>query len=97
MSVARLQSLLGLEDEDVLTILDSGALDVITGAQDDRPEVRILLDLLREPEATIGAPTLRRWLRAGRPSPLDRLLARDFAGFEDALADLGERGFILRR
>jgi hypothetical protein len=41
---------------------------------------------------------LRRWVRATGPSgrPLDSLLARDFAGFEDALATLAERGFILR-
>jgi hypothetical protein len=70
---------------------------VITGEEDARPEVRILLQLLAEPEETQGAPTLRRWLRAGSPSPLERLVARDFGGFEDALADLAERGFILRR
>ncbi len=40
---------------------------------------------------------LRRWLRVGgsRGRPLDLLLARDFAGFEDALADLDERGFVI--
>ncbi len=58
--------------------------------------MRILLELLAEPEETQGAATLRRWLRAGSPSPLDRLLQRDFGGFEDALAELAERGFILR-
>jgi hypothetical protein len=71
---------------------------VITGEEDSRPEVRILLDLLHEAEERAGAPTLRRWLRANGPHgrPLDRLLGHDFAGFEDALADLAERGFILR-
>ena len=61
--------------------------------------MKILLELLREPEETLGAPTLRRWVRAsGRHGrPLDRLLAQDFAGFEDALADLGARGFVLSR
>jgi hypothetical protein len=41
---------------------------------------------------------LRRWARATGPGgrPIDRLLARDYAGFEDALAALAERGFILR-
>jgi hypothetical protein len=31
-----------------------------------------------------------------RGRPLDALLARDFATFEDLLADLAERGFVLR-
>ncbi len=41
---------------------------------------------------------LRRWVRATGPAgrPLDLLLARDFGGFEDALATLAERGFVLR-
>jgi len=56
--------------------------------------VKILLDLLHEAEERAGAPVLRRWVRTG---PIDLLLRRDFAGFEDALAELAERGFILRR
>ena len=41
---------------------------------------------------------LRRWVRREGPAgrPIDLLLARDFAGFEDALATLAERGFVLR-
>jgi len=96
-STARLQTLLGLSDEELLAILDSDALSVITGEEDSRPEVRILLQRLEEPAETVGAPTLRRWLRAGSPSPLERLVAHDFGSFEDALAELVERGFILRR
>jgi hypothetical protein len=37
---------------------------------------------------------VRREGPAGRP--LDALLARDFARFEDQLATLAERGFVLR-
>jgi hypothetical protein len=61
--------------------------------------VKILLELLREPEETLGAPTLRRWVRAsGRHGrPVELLTRQDFAGFEDALADLNERGFVLSR
>jgi hypothetical protein len=72
---------------------------VITGEEDGRPEVKILLDLLHEAEEKAGAPTLRRWVRSSGPRgvPLQLLLQRDFAGFEDALGDLAERGFILRR
>ena len=64
---------------------------MITGEEDMRPEIRILLQLLEE------NPPPGAWLRAGRPSPLQRLLQQDFGGFEDALADYNERGFILRR
>ena len=72
---------------------------MITGEEDLRPEIRILLELLREPEETLGAPTLRRWVRASGPHgrPVERLLAQDFAGFEDALGELNERGFVLSR
>ena len=90
MSAARLQALLGLSDEELLTILDSDPLAVITGEEDARPEVRILLQLLGED------PPPRAWVRAGSPSPLERLLERDFGAFEDALATLAERGFVIR-
>jgi hypothetical protein len=41
---------------------------------------------------------LRRWLRAQGPHgrPIDALLARDFGAFEEALATLERRGFIVR-
>jgi hypothetical protein len=41
---------------------------------------------------------LRRWVRAsGRAGrPIDALTRRDFGVFEDALAELAERGFVLR-
>jgi hypothetical protein len=64
---------------------------VITGEEDLRPEILILLRLLDE------TPPPRAWVRAGDPSPLQRLLRQDFAGFEDALAEFAERGFIIRR
>jgi hypothetical protein len=90
---------LGLDDEELLTILGSDPLSVITGEEDLRPEVRILLELLREPEEALGAPTLGRWVRASGPHgrPIEKLLCQDFAGFEDALADLNARGFVISR
>lgn len=97
MSAARLQSLLGLSDEELLRILDSDPLAVITGEEDTRPEVAILLDLLEEASQRASEVTLRRWVRANDAKPLKLLLAHDFAGFEDALGELAERGFILRR
>jgi hypothetical protein len=70
---------------------------VITGEEDARPEVAILLALLAEASERASEQTLRRWVRANDERALKLLLAQDFAGFEDALAELAERGFILRR
>lgn len=97
MSAARLQSLLGLSDEELLRILDSDPLAVITGEEDARPELAILLDLLADVSERASETTLRRWLRANDSKPLKLLLAHDFGGFEDALGELAERGFIIRR
>ena len=93
-----LQELLGLSDEELLAILDADPLAVITGELEHKPELPILLDLLAEAEERAGAPVLRRWVRASGPAgrPLDLLLAHDFGAFEDALATLAERGFVIR-
>lgn len=79
-------------------MLDADPLMVVSGQLDHRAEIPILLDLLAEAEERAGAATLRRWVRATGPSgrPLDQLLERDFARFEDALGLLAERGFVLR-
>jgi len=71
---------------------------VLSGELDHKPELPILLDLLAEAEERAGAPVLRRWVRAEGPAgrPLEQLLRRDFAAFEDALGTLAERGFVLR-
>ena len=70
---------------------------MIAGELDHRPELPILLDLLAEAEERAGAPVLRRWVRASGPDgrPLELLLARDFAAFEDAVTTLAERGFVI--
>jgi len=88
---------LGLSEEELLATLDADPLSVITGDLDHKPELPILLDLLAEAEERAGAPVLRRWVRASGPEgrPLDLLLGRDFGGFEDALATLAQRGFVL--
>jgi hypothetical protein len=97
VSAARLQSLLGLSDEELLRILDSDPLAIITGEEDARPELAILLELLADVSEKASETTLRRWLRANDAKPLKLLLAHDFGGFEDALGELAERGFIIRR
>ena len=90
--------MLGLSDEELLTTLDADPLEAIGGELEHRPELPILLDLLAEAEEKAGAAVLQRWFGAPGPSgrPLDLLLARDFAGFENALDTLAERGFIVR-
>jgi hypothetical protein len=87
---ATLMDRLGLTDEELCAVLDTDPLSIITDDLDHRPEVRILLDLTEE----IDAAVLRRWLRTG---PVDLLLRRDFGAFEDALADLRERGLVIRK
>ena len=90
--------LLGLSEEELCTTLGADPLELLSGQLDYRPELGILLDLLAEAQERAGAPVLRRWVRAEGPSgrPLDALLQRDFAAFEDQLATLAERGFIVR-
>jgi len=71
---------------------------LLSGQLEHRPELGILLDLLAEAEEAAGETVLRRWVRASGPDgrPLDHLLARDFGAFEDTLATLASRGFVLR-
>jgi hypothetical protein len=97
-SAAHLMQLLGLTEDELCGVLDVDPLTLLSGQLDHRPELPILLDLLAEAEERAGAPVLRRWVRASgkHGKPMDLLLARDFANFEDALADLAERGFVLR-
>ncbi|MDX6667131.1 MAG: hypothetical protein QOK04_511 [Solirubrobacteraceae bacterium] len=90
--------LLGLSDDELCTVLDADPLTLLSGQLDHRPELPILLELLGEARKRAGAPVLRRWVRSAGPAgrPLDQLLARDFAAFEESLATLAERGFVLR-
>ena len=73
-------------------------MTLLSGELDHRPELPILLDLLAEAEERAGAAVLRRWVRAQGPEgrPIDLLTRREFARFEDALATLAERGFVIR-
>lgn len=85
---------LGLSDEELLAVLDVGPLELVGGELDHKPQLPLLL-ALTEDVAQTGA--LPRWARAkGRHGrPIDLLLERDFAAFEDAVDDLRERGFVL--
>jgi hypothetical protein len=90
--------LLGLSEGELCATLAVDPLTLLSGQLDHRPELAILLDLLAEAEEQVGAAVLRRWVRANGPAgrPLDALLRRDFATFEDQVAELRGRGFVLR-
>jgi hypothetical protein len=97
-SAARLMDLLGLSEEELCATLAVDPLTLLSGQLDHRPELGILLDLLAEAEEQVGPAVLRRWVRSNGPAgrPLDALLARDFGTFEDQIAELRGRGFVLR-
>lgn len=94
-----LQERLGLDDDELLTVLDLSPLEVVGDELDGRPELPILLTLTGEAAERVHPDALRRWLRTAGPAgrPLDHLLQRDFAAFEDALESLSARGFVVRR
>jgi len=74
-----LQERLGLTDEELLTVLDVDPLTLIGGDElPHRPELALLLALTAEHEPSL----LAIWVRNG---PIEHLLARDFAAFEDDL------------
>jgi hypothetical protein len=97
-AAALLQDRLGLSDDELLKILDEDPLSVVGGDLDHRPELPILLALTEEAAERVGPGVLRRWARSSGPAgrPVDHLLARDFAAFEDDLDALAQRGFVLR-
>ena len=90
---------LGLSDAELCEVLAVDPLQVITGELDHRPELAILLALTAEAAERVGPQTLRSWLRRKGPNgiPLAHLTARAFAAFEDDLAILAERGYVLRK
>jgi hypothetical protein len=90
--------LLGLSEDELCRVLDAEPLTLLSGQLEHRAELPILLDLLDEASERAGPAVLRRWVRVAGPSgrPIDALLCRDFGAFEDALAELAERGFVLR-
>src|SRR5579875_3005697 len=95
---ARLMELLGLSEDELCRVLDVDPLSLLSGQLEHAAELPILLELLDEARQRAGAPLLRRWVCAAGPRgrPIDALLARDFAAFEDALEELQRRGFVLR-
>ena len=97
-AAANLMERLGLTDDELCAVLDVDSIAVIAGELDHRPELPILLVLTAEAVEAVGPDALRRWVRVAGPRgrPLDLLLERDFAGFEDAVGELLERGLVVR-
>jgi hypothetical protein len=93
-----LMDVLGLSESELCRVLDVDALTLLSGQLDHRAELPILLDLLGEARERAGTAVLRRWVRVTGPAgrPIDALLRRDFAAFEDATAELADRGFVLK-
>jgi hypothetical protein len=97
-AAALLMDRLGLSEDELCVALDVDPLTVITGELDHKPQLAILLALTEEATERVAPGVLPRWVRSSGPAgrPLDHLLARDYAAFEDDLQALAERGFVLR-
>ena len=97
-AAALLMDRLGLSDDELCVALDVDPLTLIAGELDHKPQLAILLALTEEAAERVAPGVLARWVRSSGPSgrPLDHLLARDYAAFEDDLQGLAERGFVLR-
>jgi hypothetical protein len=95
---AALMDMLGLSEEELCQTLDVDPLSLLSGQIEHCAALPILFEMCREAGERVGPATLSRWVRAAGPygRPIDALLARDFARFEDALDDLADRGFVIR-
>ena len=89
---------LGLTEDELCAALEVDPLTVITGELDHKPQLPVLLALTEDASARVAPGVLPRWLRSSGPTgrPLEHLLARDYAAFEDDLQTLADRGFVLR-
>lgn len=91
--------LLGLTEDELCQTLDADPLTLLSGQREEAPQLRILLDLLADARERASPAMLRRWVRTAGPTgtrPVDALLSRDFARFEDQLDELAARGFVIR-
>lgn len=94
----RLMHTLDLSEDELCRILAVEPLELLSEQIGHRGELPILIALIDEASEQASPETLARWVRASGPlgRPIEALLARDFVRFEDAVADLRERGFVLR-
>jgi hypothetical protein len=97
-AAALLMDRLGLTEEELCVALEVDPLTLIAGDLEHKPQLPILLALTEEAAARVADGVLARWVRSTGPNgrPLEHLLARDYAAFEDDLQALADRGFVLR-
>jgi hypothetical protein len=97
-AAALLMDRLGLTEDELCAALDVDPLTVIAGELDHKPQLPILLALTEEASERVAPGVLPRWVRSTGPHgrPIEHLLARDYAAFEDDLQSLADRGFVLR-
>ncbi|MEA2394054.1 MAG: hypothetical protein QOJ82_1945 [Solirubrobacteraceae bacterium] len=97
-AAALLMDRLGLSEDELCAALDVDPLSVIGGELEHKQQLPILLALTEDAAERVADGVLRRWLRSAGPRgrPIDHLLARDYAAFEDDLQALADRGFVLR-
>lgn len=97
-AAAVLMDRLGLDEDELCAALGADPLTLVAGDLDHKPQLPILLALTEEAAGKVHPDALRRWVRTSGPTgrPLDHLLERDYARFEDALEQLAERGFVVR-
>ena len=98
-AAARVQARLGLADDELCDALRLTPIQLLAGEADLLPQTDELDELTREATERVHADALKRWVRTAGPSgtPLDHLLAGNFAAFEDALETLEARGFVVRK
>lgn len=96
-AAAVLMQRLGLTEDELCDALDADPLTLITGELDHKPQLPILMALTEEAGERVHPDALKRWLRTAGPAgrPVELLTRRDYAGFEDALALLADRGFVI--
>jgi endonuclease/exonuclease/phosphatase (EEP) superfamily protein YafD len=97
-AAALLMERLGLSEDELCAALDVDPLTLIAGDLEHKSQLPILLALTEEAAARVAEGVLPRWVRSTGPRgrPLDHLLARGYAAFEDDLQALADRGFVLR-
>jgi hypothetical protein len=97
-AAALLMERLGLDEDELCAALDVDPLTLIAGELDHKPQLAILLALTEDAAERVAPGVLQRWIRSTGPNgrPIEHLLARDYAAFEDDLHALEQRGFVLR-
>ncbi|HEX6389832.1 MAG TPA: hypothetical protein VFZ89_10300 [Solirubrobacteraceae bacterium] len=98
-AAAVLQERLGLDEDELCRVLGADPLTLVSGDLDHKPQLPILLALTEEAATNVHPQAFKRWVRTTGPAgrPLDHLLGQDYGAFEDALEQLAERGFVIRR